>query len=183
MFRRATASSSRRERVESSLSSCANAKAVRSSSDRALGNQNYPLQDHGAPNAEIGHEPGHLVTIPLDGSVLEHQLDPTLKPDQVFPPPPHPLADSGGGQRFLVERILTHRDMIGVRTSYLVRYRGYPLAWDSWEPRAQLIVNELGLVEQYDETHPLRLNKGRRKMTSPSSSTGIAKCKSLRPSR
>uniref|UniRef100_A0AAV1U0T6 Uncharacterized protein n=1 Tax=Peronospora matthiolae TaxID=2874970 RepID=A0AAV1U0T6_9STRA len=32
----------------------------------------------------------------------------------------------------------------------------YPPAWDSWKPRAQLIVNVLGLVEQYDETHPLR---------------------------
>uniref|UniRef100_A0AAV1TS06 Chromo domain-containing protein n=1 Tax=Peronospora matthiolae TaxID=2874970 RepID=A0AAV1TS06_9STRA len=75
--------------------------------------------------------------------------------------------DSSGGQRFLVERILNHRDVNGVRTSYLVRWRGYPPAWDSWEPLAQLIVNVLGPVEQYDETHPLRLKKGRRKNTSP----------------
>uniref|UniRef100_A0AAV1TRV5 Chromo domain-containing protein n=1 Tax=Peronospora matthiolae TaxID=2874970 RepID=A0AAV1TRV5_9STRA len=61
----------------------------------------------------------------LRGTAPENQADPTLKPDQVFPPPPHPLADPGGVQRFLVERILIHRDVNGVRTSYLVRWRGY----------------------------------------------------------
>uniref|UniRef100_A0AAV1T2Q5 Chromo domain-containing protein n=1 Tax=Peronospora matthiolae TaxID=2874970 RepID=A0AAV1T2Q5_9STRA len=100
--------------------------------------------------------------------------DPTLEPDQVFPPPPHPLVDLSGGQRFLVERNLNHRDANGVRTSYLFRWRGYPPAWDSWEPRAQLIDDGIGLVDQYDETHPLRLKKGRRKTTSPNASTGIA---------
>uniref|UniRef100_A0AAV1TP16 Chromo domain-containing protein n=1 Tax=Peronospora matthiolae TaxID=2874970 RepID=A0AAV1TP16_9STRA len=43
----------------------------------------------------------------------------------MFPPPPHPLVDSSGGQRFLVERILNHRDVNGIRTSYLVRWRGF----------------------------------------------------------
>uniref|UniRef100_A0AAV1UVL4 Chromo domain-containing protein n=1 Tax=Peronospora matthiolae TaxID=2874970 RepID=A0AAV1UVL4_9STRA len=107
--------------------------------------------------------------------VSEHQYDPTLEPDQVFPPPPHPLVISGGVQRFLVERILNHRDENGVRTSYRVRWRGYTPAWDSWEPRAQLIVDVPGLVEKYDKTHPLRSKKGRRKTTSPNASTGIEK--------
>uniref|UniRef100_A0AAV1T8D6 Chromo domain-containing protein n=1 Tax=Peronospora matthiolae TaxID=2874970 RepID=A0AAV1T8D6_9STRA len=101
----------------------------------------------------------------------------------MFPPPPHPLVESSGGQRFLVERILNHRDVNGVRTSYLVRWRGYPPAWDGWEPRAQLIVDVIRLVEQYDETHSLRLKKGRRKTTTANASIGIAKCRSLRPSR
>uniref|UniRef100_A0AAV1U9E7 Chromo domain-containing protein n=1 Tax=Peronospora matthiolae TaxID=2874970 RepID=A0AAV1U9E7_9STRA len=151
--------------------------------DRALRNCNYPLQDPQAHNSEIVLEPGHLATVPLDGSSLEHQVDPTLEPDQVFPPPPHPLVDSSGGQRLLVERILNHRDVNDVQTSYLFRWRGYPPAWDSWEPRAQLIVDVLDLVEQYDETHPLRSKKGRRKTTFPNVSTGIAKCQSLRPSQ
>uniref|UniRef100_A0AAV1T9V3 Chromo domain-containing protein n=1 Tax=Peronospora matthiolae TaxID=2874970 RepID=A0AAV1T9V3_9STRA len=125
----------------------------------------------------------HLATIPLHGSAFERQADPTLEPDQVFPPPPHPLVDSVGGQRFLVKLILSHCDVNGVRTSYLVHWRGYPPAWDSWKPRFQMIVDVLGLVEQYDETHPLRSKKGRRKMTSPNASTGIAKCQSLRPSQ
>uniref|UniRef100_A0AAV1U5K7 Chromo domain-containing protein n=1 Tax=Peronospora matthiolae TaxID=2874970 RepID=A0AAV1U5K7_9STRA len=94
-------------------------------------NYNYPLQGHGARNAESVHEPGHRVTVPLHGSVPEHQADPTLEPDQVFPPPPHPLVYSSGGQRFLVERILNHRDVNRVRTSYPVLWRGYPPAWDS----------------------------------------------------
>uniref|UniRef100_A0AAV1URI2 Uncharacterized protein n=1 Tax=Peronospora matthiolae TaxID=2874970 RepID=A0AAV1URI2_9STRA len=111
--------------------------------DFALRNCIYSSQDPQAHNAEIVLEPGHLATVPLDGSALERQLDPTLESDQVFPPPPHPLVDSGGGQRFLVE------------------------PWDSLEPRAHLIVDVLGLVEQYDEIHPLSLKKGRRKTTSP----------------
>uniref|UniRef100_A0AAV1TV27 Uncharacterized protein n=1 Tax=Peronospora matthiolae TaxID=2874970 RepID=A0AAV1TV27_9STRA len=41
----------------------------------------------------------------------------------------------------------------------------------------------LGIVEQNDETHPLRLKKGRRKTTLPNTSTGISRCRSLRPSR
>uniref|UniRef100_A0AAV1VDA7 Chromo domain-containing protein n=1 Tax=Peronospora matthiolae TaxID=2874970 RepID=A0AAV1VDA7_9STRA len=171
MSRRATASSRRIERVERSFSSCASAKRHDRPNDRALGNNNYPSQDPQAHNAEIVHEPGHLATVPLDGPALEHQADPTLKPDQVFPPPPHPLVDSSGGQRFLVKPILNQRNVNGVRTSYRVRWRGYLPAWDSWEPRSQLNVVVLGLVELYDETHLLRLNKGRRKTTSPNAST------------
>uniref|UniRef100_A0AAV1T814 Chromo domain-containing protein n=1 Tax=Peronospora matthiolae TaxID=2874970 RepID=A0AAV1T814_9STRA len=82
-----------------------------------------------------------------------------------------------------MKRILNHHDVNGVRTSYVVRWRGYPPVRDSWEPRAQPIVDVLGLVEQYDETHPLLLKKGRRKMTSPNASTGIARFQSLRPSQ
>uniref|UniRef100_A0AAV1V1P7 Chromo domain-containing protein n=1 Tax=Peronospora matthiolae TaxID=2874970 RepID=A0AAV1V1P7_9STRA len=109
--------------------------------------------------------------------------DPNLEPDQVFPPPPHPLDYSGGDQRFLVERILNHRDVNGVRKNCLVRWCGYPPTWDSWEPRAQLIVGVSGLVEQYDATHTLRSKKGYRKTTSPNVSTGFARCQSLRPSK
>uniref|UniRef100_A0AAV1TTW7 Chromo domain-containing protein n=1 Tax=Peronospora matthiolae TaxID=2874970 RepID=A0AAV1TTW7_9STRA len=151
--------------------------------DRALRNCNHPLQDHGAHNGQSVHESGHLATVPLHGSALENEADPTLEPEQVFPPPPHPLGGSRGGQRFLVKRILNHRDENGVRTSYLVRWRVYPPAWDSWEPRAQLIVDVLGLVEQYDQTHLLSSKKGRRKTTSRNASTEIARCQSLWPSR
>ena len=49
----------------------------------------------------------------------------------IFPPPPQPLVDSHGGQRFHMERILNHRDVKGQRTSYLVRWRGYPPSHDS----------------------------------------------------
>uniref|UniRef100_A0AAV1TRI5 Chromo domain-containing protein n=1 Tax=Peronospora matthiolae TaxID=2874970 RepID=A0AAV1TRI5_9STRA len=151
--------------------------------DRALGNFNHPLQDPQAHNSKSVREPGHLATVPSHGSAFEHQADRALEPDQVFPSPPHPLVDSSGGQRFLMERIVNQRDVNGVRMSYLFRWRGYPPAWDSWEPRAQLIVDVHGLVEHSDETHPLRLKKCRRKTTSPNASTEIAKFQSLRPSR
>uniref|UniRef100_A0AAV1VK32 Uncharacterized protein n=1 Tax=Peronospora matthiolae TaxID=2874970 RepID=A0AAV1VK32_9STRA len=88
--------------------------------DRTLGNCNNPLQDPQAHNAQSVQEPSHLETVPLHGRALEHQADPTLEPDQVFRPPPHPLVDSSGGQRFLVERILNHLDLNGFQTSNLV---------------------------------------------------------------
>ena len=72
--------------------------------------------------------------------------------------------DSHGGQRFHVERILSHRGVKGQRTSYLVRWRGYPPLHDSWEPRAQLMIDVKGLVHQYDETHPMA-QRGHRKNT------------------
>ena len=79
----------------------------------------------------------------------------TNESDLIFPPPPQPLVDSHGGQRFHVERILSHRDVKGQRANYLVRWRGYPPSHDSWEPRAQLMTDVEGLVHQYDETHPV----------------------------
>uniref|UniRef100_M4BFS8 Chromo domain-containing protein n=1 Tax=Hyaloperonospora arabidopsidis (strain Emoy2) TaxID=559515 RepID=M4BFS8_HYAAE len=85
----------------------------------------------------------------------QYQIEPANPSENVFPPPPHPLIDARGGQRFLVERLLNHRDEKGRRTSYLVRWRGYPPSADSWEPRSQLLIDVLGLVEQYDKAHPM----------------------------
>ena len=82
--------------------------------------------------------------------------------------------DSHGGKRFLVERLLNHRDVKGRRTSYLVRWRGYPPSADSWEPRAQLMADVLGLVEQYDEAHPMA-KEGHRKTSAWRARKGIAK--------
>ena len=55
----------------------------------------------------------------------------------MFPRPLHPLVDTRGGQRFLVELLLNHRDVKGRQTSYLVQWRGYPPLADSWEPHSQ----------------------------------------------
>uniref|UniRef100_A0AAV1SX71 Chromo domain-containing protein n=1 Tax=Peronospora matthiolae TaxID=2874970 RepID=A0AAV1SX71_9STRA len=46
--------------------------------------------------------------------------------ESVLPPPQPPLEDSRGGQRYLIEQLLNHRDVNGRHTSYLVRWRGYP---------------------------------------------------------
>uniref|UniRef100_A0AAV1VC13 Chromo domain-containing protein n=1 Tax=Peronospora matthiolae TaxID=2874970 RepID=A0AAV1VC13_9STRA len=99
-----------------------------------------------------------------------------------FPQPPPPLEDSRGGQRYLVEQLLNHRDVNGRRTSYLVRWRSYPPSWDSWEPRSQLMVDVLGLEEQYDAAHPVP-QKDRRRKSSRHGRKGISGCQSLRTSQ
>ena len=151
--------------------------------DRATTGCNCPQRGPKAHGVESARTPHHRVTRKSRDAALECQTDPTLELDQVFPPPPHHLVDSHGGQRFLVERILNHRDVNGERTSYLVRWQGYPPSWDSWEPRAQLMADVQGLVEQYDETHPQVQKTGRRKTTGPSANKGIARGQSLRPSQ
>uniref|UniRef100_A0AAV1UX66 Chromo domain-containing protein n=1 Tax=Peronospora matthiolae TaxID=2874970 RepID=A0AAV1UX66_9STRA len=93
-----------------------------------------------------------------------------------------PLEDSRGGQSYLVEQLLNHRDVNGRRTSYLVRWRGYPSSWDSWEPRSQLMVDVLGLVEQYDAAHSVP-QKDRRRKSSRHGRKGISDCQSLRTSQ
>uniref|UniRef100_A0AAV1UPB5 Chromo domain-containing protein n=1 Tax=Peronospora matthiolae TaxID=2874970 RepID=A0AAV1UPB5_9STRA len=100
----------------------------------------------------------------------------------VFPPSPPPLEDSRGDQRYLVEQLLNHRDVNGRRTSYLVRCRGYPPSWDTWELRSQLIIDLLDLVEQYDAAHPVP-QKDRRRKSSWKGRKGISGCQSLRTSR
>uniref|UniRef100_A0AAV1VLI0 Chromo domain-containing protein n=1 Tax=Peronospora matthiolae TaxID=2874970 RepID=A0AAV1VLI0_9STRA len=113
--------------------------------------QRPPVED-----ACPAHARGRCVTLALrdQRSSREH----TLPHDcviSVFPSPPPPLEDSRGGQHYLMERLLNHRDVNGRRTSYLIRWRGYPPSWDTWEPRSQLMVDVLGLVEQYDAAHPV----------------------------
>ena len=77
-----------------------------------------------------------------------------------------------------MERIVSHREKKGQRTSYLVRWRGYPPSHDSWEPRSQLIVDVEGLVRQYNETHPI-VRKDHRGTHAPGASKSIAKRQSL----
>uniref|UniRef100_A0AAV1UII4 Integrase catalytic domain-containing protein n=1 Tax=Peronospora matthiolae TaxID=2874970 RepID=A0AAV1UII4_9STRA len=112
--------------------------------------------------------PAHVrdrrVTLALrDQRSSREHTDPHDRVDSVFPPPPPPLEDSRGVQRYLVEQLLNHRDVNGRRTSYLVRWRGYPPSWDTWEPRSQLMDDVLGLVEQYDAAHPVPQKDRRRK--------------------
>uniref|UniRef100_A0AAV1SZS5 Chromo domain-containing protein n=1 Tax=Peronospora matthiolae TaxID=2874970 RepID=A0AAV1SZS5_9STRA len=92
--------------------------------------------------------------------------------ERVFSPPPPPLEASRGGQRYMVEQLLNHRDVNGRRTSYLVRWRGHPPSWDTWEPRSQLMIDVLGMVEQYDAAHPV-LQKDRRRKSSRHGRKGI----------
>uniref|UniRef100_A0AAV1VLG5 Chromo domain-containing protein n=1 Tax=Peronospora matthiolae TaxID=2874970 RepID=A0AAV1VLG5_9STRA len=128
------------------------------------------------------HVRDRCVTLALrDQRSSREHTDPHDRVESVFPPPPPPLEDSRGGQRYLVEQPLNHRDVNGRRTSYLVRWRGYPPSWDSWEPRSQLMIDVLGLVEQYDAAHPVP-QKVRRRKSSRHGLKVISGCQSLRTS-
>uniref|UniRef100_A0AAV1TI91 Chromo domain-containing protein n=1 Tax=Peronospora matthiolae TaxID=2874970 RepID=A0AAV1TI91_9STRA len=110
------------------------------------------------------HARGRRVTLALrDQRSSREHTDPHDRVESVFPPPPPPLEDFRGGQRNLIERLWSHRDVNGRRTSYLFRWRGYPPYWDTWEPRSQLMIDVLGLVEQYDAAHPVPQMDRRRK--------------------
>jgi hypothetical protein len=81
----------------------------------------------------------------------------SLLGDGIYPPPPPPLVDHQGHQRWIVERLLSHRDQQArKRTSreYLVRWRGYPPSADSWEPRSMLLEDVPDLVREYEAAHP-----------------------------
>uniref|UniRef100_A0AAV1U797 Chromo domain-containing protein n=1 Tax=Peronospora matthiolae TaxID=2874970 RepID=A0AAV1U797_9STRA len=110
-----------------------------------------PLARH-AETSELSRSQAEQKQTHLDASrqsSREHTLT-HYREESVFPPPPPTLEDSRGGQKYLVEQLLNHRDVNGRQTSYLVRWRGYPPSWDTWEPRSQLMIDVLGLVEQYD---------------------------------
>ncbi|KAF1313194.1 reverse transcriptase, partial [Globisporangium splendens] len=72
---------------------------------------------------------------------------------QIFPPPAPPLRDSEGNQRWIVEKILAHRDQSSrgkKERVYRVRWLGYPPDRDTWEPASVLQANVPGLVQQYE---------------------------------
>uniref|UniRef100_A0AAV1V0B9 Chromo domain-containing protein n=1 Tax=Peronospora matthiolae TaxID=2874970 RepID=A0AAV1V0B9_9STRA len=115
-------------------------------------------------DAYSAHARDRRVTLALrDQRSSREHTDPHDRVESVFPPPPPPLEDSRGGQRYLVEQLLNHRDVNGRRMSYLVRWRGYPSSWDTWEPRSQLMIDVLSLIKQYDAAHPVPQKDRRRK--------------------
>uniref|UniRef100_A0AAV1U769 Chromo domain-containing protein n=1 Tax=Peronospora matthiolae TaxID=2874970 RepID=A0AAV1U769_9STRA len=155
---------------------------------RSLAEQRQALLDASRQRHPVGDvRPAHVrdrrVTLALrDQRSSREHTDPHDRVESVFPPPPPPLEDSRGGQRYLVEQLLNHRDVNGRRTSYLVRCRGFPPSWDSWEPRSQLMADVLGLVEKYDAAHPVP-QKDRRRKSSRHGHKGISGCQSLRTSQ
>ena len=86
-----------------------------------------------APASLVWHDHTDRVSVAGDDQPPRATLRDT---ELIFPPPPQPLMDSHSCQRFQVKRIVSHRDVKGQRTSYLVRWRGYPPSHDSWVPRA-----------------------------------------------
>ena len=61
---------------------------------------------------------------------------------------PVPLLDSHGNQRYLVERLVDYR-LQQQRPEYLVRWKGWSPAHDSWEPEQTLLEDVPDLVAEY----------------------------------
>lgn len=79
---------------------------------------------------------------------------------EIFPPPPPPLKDSTGAQRWIVDRLVDHRDQrLGRSTSprrqYLVHWLGYPSTHDTWEYRDDLVEDIPDEVRAYEREHRL----------------------------
>ncbi|KAG3076766.1 hypothetical protein PI125_g21444 [Phytophthora idaei] len=70
----------------------------------------------------------------------------------IFPPPPPPLRDARGSTRWIVERIMgyeppkTNRDQARLR----IRWRGFLLHRDTWEPWNVLIEDVPEMVRAYE---------------------------------
>ena len=83
--------------------------------------------------------------------------------------PPPDLIE--GEEEFEVEAIVNHRHYgRGRRLQYLVKWKGYPEADNSWEPADQVFAPEL--VTRYHQKRPLdedKSSRGRRKLTIRSS--------------
>ena len=65
-----------------------------------------------------GHDATYALRTRADTQSQTDSVNPSV---DVYPPPPQPLVDACGGQRFPVERLLNPCDVKGRRTSYLVR--------------------------------------------------------------
>ena len=67
-------------------------------------------------------------------------------PDGRTPPPPPPIEEEGE-KYYQIERVLDHRVIKrgrGTRREYLIRWEGYPLEHDTWEPESNIAESERG---------------------------------------
>lgn len=51
---------------------------------------------------------------------------------------------------YVIERLLDKRITEDNREEYLVKWRGWPSDWDSWEPREELEINANAMINEYN---------------------------------
>ncbi|GMF63136.1 unnamed protein product [Phytophthora fragariaefolia] len=71
----------------------------------------------------------------------------------VFPPPPPPLRDAQGEIRWIFRRIVDRRIRTQDRDHFRIRWRGFPLKHDTWEPRNVLMRDVPEMVTEYEARH------------------------------
>ncbi|KAF1320249.1 reverse transcriptase, partial [Globisporangium splendens] len=102
---------------------------------------------------EVGEPRSPAQRASADQEDADHSEDAPQSHEQIFPPPAPPLRDSEGNQRWIVEKILAHRDRSSrgkKERVYRIRWLGYPPDRDTWEPAAMLQADVPGLVQQYE---------------------------------
>jgi hypothetical protein len=83
-------------------------------------------------------------------SQLNH-LEPVF-PDIRKALPPGPINEDDN--QYIIERILQHRSYKG-RRQYLIRWLGYTMEDDTWEPASSIRAQALALVRQYEALQDL----------------------------
>ena len=107
--------------------------------NKVVSEVNYEL---GLPHTMRIHPVFHVSLL------TRHQQD--VIPGRTQPPPPPVIID--GDEEYEVEEILNSK-MDRRQLKYLVRWKGYSPAHDSWEP-AEALGNAAEKVEQFHKDHP-----------------------------
>ena len=108
------------------------------------------------PDSEIGKN----VKIRETSRISDHTDDPETKGSRFVRDGPPPLVDSFGDPRWIVDRIVDHRDSKKKNSrlrnhrsndrEFLVHWLGYPSESDTWEPRLKLLEDVPDLVADYE---------------------------------
>ena len=106
-------------------------------------------------NAYLLSLPAHIKIHPVFHTSLLLPYRENTIPDRIQPPPPPVVVN--GRKEYEVEKILD-TEVIGGKTHYYVRWKGYDQSADSWETEKNF-PNCKELLKEFQDRHKPRSNK------------------------